>query len=583
MVLLTAAFVAVAAAIGAYAPARRLAALGAMAGALFALWVILPMVFDLYRIYTLGAGAVLLVVLPLTLAHAIAGFVLLGTMAFVQTAPWRRHRRPPAGGVWPLALAFGALPLFYAGAAVLVHGLNTAQPPVSEVGWRALGLGVLGYVVCGVASIWYVSRQTTRSRARLAVRRVAVFGMMAGLATIGLRLPDEPAGATRAPVVLGAASTSPVRPLLVVGLDGADWRVLDAAIDAGAAPTLAHLKATGTSGVVKAGSPPYWSSPSWASIVTGYDERQHGIHQNLQLTIFHVVPAQLALAPSPILSLVNVGVWRTVLSGWSEPAFFARAQLRAPPVWEHLAQANLTVGVVRFPFTYPADGAAGMMVADRITTNSWELLGVLPGARTGVVWPPALADRVLQIFQSRTTPHTSAIDVALQGTEGPAPAGGTFDPRAVTRAEVASTAQAFDAAGEFLRHDDSVDALFVYVGGLDTVGHVTWQYAFPGDFPGSALPAEEMVRMSGLLWRYVTHVDTRLGALIRAFPTPPNVLIVSDHGMRSVPDHAVWTAWHSPDGLFIAAGPDVAPVAAPSTLRQVDIVPLIFDILGLGR
>jgi len=60
--------------------------------------------------------------------------------------------------------------------------------------------------------------------------------------------------------------------ILVIGLDGATWDILDPLIDEGYLPILRKIKESGVSGVLKSNFPPITGS-AWMSIATGKNLR----------------------------------------------------------------------------------------------------------------------------------------------------------------------------------------------------------------------------------------------------------------------------------------------------------------------
>src|SRR5262245_41908631 len=64
--------------------------------------------------------------------------------------------------------------------------------------------------------------------------------------------------------------------VLLVGLDGADWRVLQPRLDRGEMPNLGGLIQRGTSGPLRS-IEPLISPPIWTSIATGVKPERHGI------------------------------------------------------------------------------------------------------------------------------------------------------------------------------------------------------------------------------------------------------------------------------------------------------------------
>jgi predicted AlkP superfamily phosphohydrolase/phosphomutase len=69
---------------------------------------------------------------------------------------------------------------------------------------------------------------------------------------------------------------------LVIGWDGADWRILDPLLEAGALPNLAGLIGRGGRAVLKSTLPTHsWSA--WPSFLTGVDPDDHGVYDILEV------------------------------------------------------------------------------------------------------------------------------------------------------------------------------------------------------------------------------------------------------------------------------------------------------------
>jgi len=64
--------------------------------------------------------------------------------------------------------------------------------------------------------------------------------------------------------------------ILVIGLDGGEWDVIDPMIKRGELPHLAQIKNKGVSGDLQSITPPV-SPPAWNSIQTGTNPGKHGV------------------------------------------------------------------------------------------------------------------------------------------------------------------------------------------------------------------------------------------------------------------------------------------------------------------
>src|SRR5688572_4525740 len=137
-------------------------------------------------------------------------------------------------------------------------------------------------------------------------------------------------------VSLVRARRGPAAPrVIVVGLDGADWQLLDAYVAKGGMPELARLAREGRSGELRS-LVPALSPLVWTTIATGVGPLQHRI---LDFTRFN--PA----------------------TGAREP--ITSDERRAKAVWEMAGQSDRDVAVFGLWATHPAEPVRGLMVSDR--------------------------------------------------------------------------------------------------------------------------------------------------------------------------------------------------------------------------
>ncbi len=116
--------------------------------------------------------------------------------------------------------------------------------------------------------------------------------------------------------------------VVVIGIDGADWRVIRPLMERGELPNLSRIVAEGTSGVLRSMEPS--ASPSlWTTVATGVSPERHGIHG--------------FVVPEP--------------SGGVRPV--TSSMRRTPAFWNILPQFGRRAGVVGWLVTWPAEPIAG--------------------------------------------------------------------------------------------------------------------------------------------------------------------------------------------------------------------------------
>jgi len=124
-----------------------------------------------------------------------------------------------------------------------------------------------------------------------------------------------------------------VRRVIVIGLDGATFDILQPWMEAGHLPVLKRLMDQGASGPLRSTIHPL-TACAWNSFITGVNPGKHGV--------FDFTRRKLG---SYDLELVNAH------------------SRHAPSLWRLLSDAGRTVGVVNVPMTYPPEPVNGYLVS----------------------------------------------------------------------------------------------------------------------------------------------------------------------------------------------------------------------------
>jgi predicted AlkP superfamily phosphohydrolase/phosphomutase len=151
----------------------------------------------------------------------------------------------------------------------------------------------------------------------------------------------------------GARAGSDGRRLLVIGLDGATFRLLDPWVAAGELPELARLMAHGCHGELTSTFPPL-TPPAWSSFMTGKNPGSHGIFA------FRQTAATSYQSGEPITARL----------------------LRARTLWELVNDAGLPIGAINVPPSFPVRDVEGFMVACMFA----------PPGEQAITHPPELRD-----------------------------------------------------------------------------------------------------------------------------------------------------------------------------------------------
>lgn len=384
-----------------------------------------------------------------------------------------------------------------------------------------------------------------------------------------LRLPE----ASGDPEETAAAIVPSDRRTLLLGVDGATWRVIDPMLKREELPNLARLLEEGTRGtLISTVSPiqPFTNSASggmrspvlWSTVITGRAPRDHGV---LDMEV-------------------------TFLPGLSEPVPFRipipsaefhfspsnAAMRRVKSLWQIFTEYGKTVGSLAWWPSWPIEEVNGFVVSDRYRGEDEGGGRVLP-------------EDFVQRYDLPTLAH--AFDIANVFVPCGDEELDLFSfPRLLRR--LFGQDNLAMVLGPIVAEREEWDFLSIYVKGPDVVQHSFWEYhdptgleatgaAFLADFD----PVEAVYR----------HVDDMLGSLIAALDERTNLLIVSDHGAGAwLEEHSLildlwsqrrirskWSGNHRPDGVFIAWGPDVRPGGALSEpVSLLDLAPTALYLMG---
>src|SRR3989454_9654570 len=158
--------------------------------------------------------------------------------------------------------------------------------------------------------------------------------------------------------------------VLIIGLDGATWRVLEPWARDGRLPNLAVLMARGSWGPLRS-TVPALTLPAWSSLATGRNPGVHGVF------------AFRRLRPDR----------------YDSPGLASASDLRAPTLWEIAGRAGVRVGVINVPPSYPIRPVNGFVVSCLLTP---------PGER--FTNPPELASELDCYRVDLQPPRGGALD-----------------------------------------------------------------------------------------------------------------------------------------------------------------------------
>jgi predicted AlkP superfamily phosphohydrolase/phosphomutase len=278
--------------------------------------------------------------------------------------------------------------------------------------------------------------------------------------------------------------------VLVIGLDGATFDVVDSLLAEGVLPNLAALRDRGTTAVLETVLPAM-SPPAWTSATTGVNPGKHNIYD-----FFHLSKT----GPQALLT--------------------SSLDRRARPVWYFLNAAGYRTGLMNIPMTFPPDRVDGFFIS-----------GFPYGAATtGFTYPAELEKEIgeypLDLF-GESLPR---------GNEGLLL--GHFRHTFARQATVA----------EDLIQKKDWDLFWVVFTGTDKVQHFFWKYADPKNPEYDAVGAAQF---GDAIRDMFIRMDKVIGELVARAGPNTDVIVMSDHGFSPIREELRLQNWLRAEG-FIA-------------------------------
>lgn len=446
-------------------------------------------------------------------------------------------------------------------------------------GWLAPMSG--GLLVVAMVTLVIASKNHQRwSRVAFLVG----FGIfVATLFPWGKVLSSGGVGEKRSP--LARAHSERSTPLVLIGVDGADWDHLKPLMEQGRVPHLRRLKERGSSGLLETLQPT--KSPAlWTTIATGFPPEKHGV-QGFVARGIHGFP----IGFPPLKPVRGVGFY--TLANWIQRSVApVSSYLRMRPAYWNIASMHREPSIVlNWWGTWPAEPIYGFMISERIHYRRYGWVQDRPRQR-GMVYPARLDPLVLS---EMVAPGDVTLDMARQYLPLSRP-----DLERMKRLdwehhrlnrEFPYIVSAFETNRRLApglvdlgrkRFGRTPDALVLFRA-TDLAMHAGLKYSTLVENHLDAT-ADERTRYGHFVSNVYHHVDRAVGQILDRYDTA-NVVIVSDHGFtyeRS--DDEGRLRYHhktAPDGIWIAAGPAFKK-GETRRISIYDILPLVSYTKGFA-
>jgi predicted AlkP superfamily phosphohydrolase/phosphomutase len=296
--------------------------------------------------------------------------------------------------------------------------------------------------------------------------------------------------------------------VLVIGLDGATWDVLDPWISDGSLPHLARLRQSGSWGALLSSIPPI-SAPAWSTFMTGKGPGRH--------SVFHFA------------DLFGQGQAEE-----NKPRIVNARSIQSSALWDILGHNDRKVVLINVPMTYPPRPVNGIMITGLLT----------PKNAATFTYPPELAQELTDYI----------IDVDRFMGRKPFQDSHEYDAEAV--APTLSLIRDFrdmlerrGSASLSLMDSRPWDLFMVVFTGTDRMGHYLWSYHHlaQGDNRPNALGLHQAIR------EYYIRLDEIVDSLVTKAGEEVAAVIMSDHGFGPIYSRrAHWNSWLLERGWLFA-------------------------------
>jgi len=357
----------------------------------------------------------------------------------------------------------------------------------------------------------------------------------------------------RGPVARASSSSSGGHRVMIVGLDGADWDVIDPLMARGGMPNLKRLVDGGVRARLKTITP-VLSPIIWTSIATGVGPEKHGI-------IDFLATSKTTGNQIPVTSNMR----------------------RVKALWNMLSESGQTSGIVAWWATWPAEEVNGFIVSDRV---AFQLFGYPESGENlrRKTYPEglALAIQPLVVAPAQVTPDE--LRRILPGGALPGPEGEELVRKLRT---ILASARTYTAISLDLMSAYDPDLKAVYFEGTDTIAHNFMRYRPPAL---AGVTAAEVAAYGDVVDRFYEYQDELLGKVMALAGEDTVVIVCSDHGFRSGTNRPATDPrvemggaadWHRKFGVLVMQGPGVRKGATLEDVSVMDIAPTVLAVMGL--
>jgi len=294
------------------------------------------------------------------------------------------------------------------------------------------------------------------------------------------------------------------RNIVILGLDGISWRIVEPLIEQGRLPNLQRLIEQGARATL-VDEPPLDSAKIWTTIATGRHPAAHGLDKR-------VYRSPDSADPIPVNSTLR----------------------RTKALWNQFSDLGRTVGFVNWFVSWPAERVNGFVVSDRARFSV-----------SHAVYPEVLGqgrERFLAT-ESDLAQDSSAFADRVRELRETLRAGNYPARNEVERQEFAALVKRLEEVyfndcffrnyGLALYREHRPNLFALYFHGPDAISHAFYKFHFPEESVG--VTAEQRQVIGDTLEAIYCFHDRTLGELMQAAEPDTTWAVLSDHGFQAQP------------------------------------------------
>lgn len=297
--------------------------------------------------------------------------------------------------------------------------------------------------------------------------------------------------------------------ILLIGLDGATYSILDPLIEEGVMPFLGSLLEGGVRAELASVIPPL-TPPAWTSLMTGRSPGNHGVFDFMRFEFE---------SDAPTLRIADAN------------------DVACETIWSMVSRQGKRANVLNFPMTFPAPQIAGNVVPGWVP---WRHLRL-------ACHPSDLYDKLKALpgFEPKELAMDMALEEkALEGCQR------EEDYEQAIRLHIRREMQWFNIA-RYLMREDPAELTAVLLDGVDKLQHFCWRFIDPAVFPAAPSAWERKIR--DLCLEYYREVDRLLAEMVALGGPNLTTLIASDHGFGPTERVLYLNAWLAERGHLVWA------------------------------